>query len=237
MAERTPGKPDFEETGHDPVDEPVFEPAPEQTPPDEPVFAPVDAGPGPGSAPPTDRAGGADEYGWFDAEGNLAAPQTDSNRRLGRTGPFWAIGAAIAIVVILVFWLSLGRSGPEEPRAGAVTPSAGEAGSAALTEADPPTPTSAPPTPTPIPLLGVGQEVVVGNTNGAGIRLRGEPGLAGLTLEIYGEGAPFVVLDPGSEYATYPVEIDGYVWYRIRAQDETEVVGWAVGDYLTDAGE
>jgi hypothetical protein len=76
--------------------------------------------------------------------------------------------------------------------------------------------------------------VVVGNTDGAGIRLRNEPGLNGLTLAIYEDGDVFTVLNPDGDYTEYPVEADGYRWYRIQivGNPDENLTGWAVGDFL-----
>lgn len=187
-------------------------------------------------AEPQDSA----EYSWFDEEEpSDVASERSSTRRLGRTGPFWLIGTVLALVVIVALWLGLRGDGTGDA---VETPAvAGISGSTAMptAEAQEPTATPEPPTPTPIPILTPGQRVVVGNTDGDGIRLRNTPGLDGLTLDIYYDGDPFQVVDPGSEFASYPVEMDGYRWYRIRVVDDPndQLVGWAAGDFLIPTGE
>ncbi|RME59666.1 MAG: hypothetical protein D6790_10375 [Caldilineae bacterium] len=219
--------------GNEATDEPVFTPVdpepafpPVQEPPPEPVFAPAEEPAAPRPADP------GVTVTWEGSE----APPLSRDRRLGRTGPFWVAAAIVGMIIIVALWFRLGRdvgtvSEPEQPAA--VTE--GQAAPAAALEPTP-TPIVTPePTPTPTPaLLEPGQRVVVGNTDGFGIRLRAEPGTGALTLAIYEDGTPFVVLDPGSEYDAYPVEVDGYRWYRLRVADnpQDQLVGWAAGDFL-----
>ena len=184
--------------------------------------------------------GNAEEVRWDDADTTpVARPR---GRRLGRTGPFWLMGAGALAVILLVVWLAFFRDSEETGAPPELTPIAeGVSGSTMLpveTEPADPTPEQRP-TPTSVPLLSVGQQVIVGNTSGQGIRLRNEPGLNGLTLAIYKDGDSFTVLNPDGDDTEYPVEMDGYRWYRIQVtgNPDENLTGWAAGDFLIPAGE
>ena len=86
---------------------------------------------------------------------------------------------------------------------------------------------------TPAPVeLAIGGNVVVDNTDGEGIRLRNGPGLESLTLAIIDDGTPFIVLDTDGEQENYPVEADGFLWYRVRATTGAEQEGWAASAFF-----
>ena len=51
----------------------------------------------------------------------------------------------------------------------------------------------------------------------------------------YAAAATFVVIEPGADYTSYPVEINEVRWYRVRAADG--LVGWAMADGLEQPGE
>lgn len=51
----------------------------------------------------------------------------------------------------------------------------------------------------------------------------------------YAAAATFVVIEPGADYAGYPVEINEVRWYRVRAADG--LVGWAMADGLEQQSE
>ncbi len=244
--EPTFDEPAFQEPAFsEPVfDEPVFQPPSDAptAPPDEPVFqepAPLPAGELEAAPPSSPAAGpaaspGDDEYAPFGQEPGRAASQ-GRRRRLGQTGPIWLILGGVILVVLVAFLLQRG----EEPPAAASEPTvaAPQETTAPVAEPAQPSPTPAPPPPTPVPLLQPGQRVVVGNTDGEGIRLRNAPGLDSLTLEIYLDGRAFLVLEPGSEFTAYPVEKDGYRWYRVQVADDPadQLVGWVAGDFLLPA--
>ena len=48
------------------------------------------------------------------------------------------------------------------------------------------------------------------------------------TLAEYAQGARFTVLGPPGDVVTYPVELSGVRWYRVRAADD--LVGWVIAD-------
>ncbi len=220
-----------------PVDEPVFAPVTEPTPTAhnaEPVFEAVPAQ-ARGVSLPVDVA--HSQVGW--ETGTLDASVTPSSaRRLGRPLPLWGIVSALAIVVVVALWFSLGRRTVDEPVV-QTTPASGVVGSVVLAtpeaESDAAEPTALPVEPPPEVGLNAGMQVVVANTSGQGIRLRSSPGTGGLTLGIYNDDAPFLVLSPGGDYGDYPVEADGYFWYRIRVVNDPadQLVGWAAGDFLS----
>ena len=219
------------------ADEPYFAPVPQSPPAPayvEPVFEAVPAQ-ARGVSLPVDGAKSA--LGW---EGIDDQPSPASARRLGRTTPLWAALSLLALLLLVALWFLLGKRAPDEPVLPTV-PASGVIGSALLTDAGGqlPTPeaTAAPATAAPETRLSPGMRVAVGNTNGQGIRLRATPGTAGQTLGIYNDGAPFLVLSPGGDYGDYPVQADGYFWYRIRVVKDPadQLVGWAVGDFLVNS--
>ena len=230
-------------------DEPVF--APVQPAVDEPVFAPVTkTAPDAHNAEPVFEAVPAQargvslpvdashsQVGW--ETGTLdGAAAPSSARRLGRPIPGWMILSAGAVVVLLILWFALGRERADEP-AVSTAPASGVVGSVVLAtpeaESAAAEPTVPPAAPAPEVRLSPGMNVAVANTGGQGIRLRSSPGTGGLTLGIYNDDAPFLVLSPGGDYGDYPVEADGYFWYRIRVVNDPadQLVGWAAGDFLS----
>lgn len=176
------------------------------------------------------------------AAGGRGEPDTDPSqsgrgRRLGRTGPFWLMGAGALIVVLLIVLLFLLRdNGNGVADVQTVTPAAaGELGSVTFPQTESISVTAViTPTATPLPTFDAGQRVVVTNTAGQGIRLRNQPGTGALTLEIIQEGAVFTILNPDGDFAQYPVEADNYRWYRIQVADDPEsnLTGWAAADFL-----
>ncbi len=236
FSEPTLDEPAFQEpVFHEPALPEISPEAPLESSPDEPVFLDAPAEPGPSASPDSPEE---DEYAPFGQETSLATPR-GRRRRLGQTGPIWLILAGVILVVLVAFLLD--RRGGDAPAAPPAPPepavTAPQEAAAPVAEPAQPSPTPEPPTPTPIPLLQPGQRVVVGNTDGDGIRLRNAPGLNSLTLEIYLDGRAFLVLEPGSEFTSYPVEVDGYRWYRVQVADDPadQLVGWVAGDFLLPA--
>lgn len=62
------------------------------------------------------------------------------------------------------------------------------------------------------------------------VRLYSDATAGATVMNVYAPGARFTVLDPSGDYAVYPVERDGRVWYRLRAPDG--LVGWSAVDQL-----
>jgi hypothetical protein len=103
------------------------------------------------------------------------------------------------------------------------------------------TPSPVPPTETPTPSLTPTQTdtpvpsrtptatpmyAIVRSPQDGGARMRSEPGFAGATIQIYLNGTLLIVLDE-------TVEIDGYVWVKVRAPDGNE--GWMLASLLSGA--
>ncbi len=105
-----------------------------------------------------------------------------------------------------------------------------------------PSPTSLPavlPSPTPtVPAppearFEVGDRVAIGNTGAQGVRLRAGAGLGFLTQGIYYDGDTFIVMPNSEAQGVYPVVVDDYTWWRLRAADG--LIGWTVEEFLVDA--
>lgn len=232
---------DFSGAGHnraDSFDEPVFDHVWEDEESDRedgpPKAIAVGSSPKPLAVAQSPTAADG-EIRWDDAP----ATAPSRGRRLGNTTPFWFMGAGLVLVLLFAIWLIFLRedNGLAERQ---LTPAPGLVGSAALSQGADEAESAvelapqAEPTATAVPVFSAGQVVVVANTAGAGIRLRNQPGTAGLTLAIYQEGDTFMVLNPDGEYSSYPVEADGYRWYRIQitGNPEENLTGWAAGDFL-----
>jgi hypothetical protein len=95
-----------------------------------------------------------------------------------------------------------------------------------------PSPTAAA-TPTPEAEFVVGERVVIVSTGSSGVRLRAGAGLNFLTQGIYNDGDPFFVMPGSDPDEVYPVENDGYTWWRVRAADG--LIGWTVQEFLEPA--
>lgn len=103
------------------------------------------------------------------------------------------------------------------------------------------TPTQLPPTTVPSPtptkifflpegVIGVGAFVKVGGTEGAGLRMRSEPGLDSQVNFTALDSEVFLVIDG-------PVEADGYTWWHLEAPYDQTRNGWSAGDFLTPIEE
>ena len=255
--------------GSDPyLDFPVIseQPAPAEMPAyeavsdDEPAFEPVveafeeqdDAGPQAGTGwvnIQTDSEMAVEplpekEYALFDETPAAdVATTTPAGRRLGRTGPVWVIGGIALVVIVALGWLAVSRlSGPSDEVSPALSEPAVQQVEAAPPTAAPPTATPAtPPTATPV-RLPVGANVIVGDTDGLGVKLRTDPGLYGKLLDIVEEGMTLVVMEAAPEDTQYPVEADGYLWYRMRVPDKVDAVGnplmgWSASEFFEVEGQ
>jgi hypothetical protein len=136
----------------------------------------------------------------------------------------------VILAVILALFLLM-RDGGSTPAVPEIQVTAGAPGGAIIPTEEP-TATAIPPTPTPtpIPVLQPGQRVQIANTDGEGIRFRADASTESLTQEIYNDGTRFTVLEPSGDYDGYPVEAQGFRWYRLQADDG--LVGWTVYEFL-----
>ena len=181
------------------------------------------------------------EYSYFEeTPAAEVAAQHPPSRQLGRTGPVWFIGSFVLVVIAGLVWLGISRltgssdvtsetvSEPEVQQVVSETPTAQ-------------LPTATPgPTATPAPIeLPINANVVVGDTEGEGVKLRASPGFSGELIEIVDEGTIMVVLaaEPSSEHPDYPVAVDGYFWYRMRVPGKVDgagnpVIGWSASDFF-----
>ena len=87
------------------------------------------------------------------------------------------------------------------------------------------------PTQTSIPILpegviGVGRYVQVSGTDGAGLRMRAEPGLSSEINFTAMDGEAFLVI-------AGPKELDGYVWWHLEAPYDESRNGWSAGAFLS----
>ena len=163
-------------------------------------------------------------------------PQTDRRPRRGfPCGTFLILGIGLAILAGLS-WLLFGQPLPANvPPPVTNTPT--------LTVALPsPSATILPVglpsrTPTARPTLEaafeVGDRVAIGNTSSQGVRVRAGAGLDFLTQGIYYDGDTFIVIPNSDPKGPYPVEVDGYTWWRLRAADG--LIGWTVEEFLIPA--
>ena len=98
------------------------------------------------------------------------------------------------------------------------------------------TPTPVPPTVVPtftptsiffLPegVIGVGAFVQVTGTQGAGLRMRSEPGLDSQVNFTALDSEVFLVIDG-------PVDADGYTWWHLEAPYDENRNGWSAGDFL-----
>jgi hypothetical protein len=88
-----------------------------------------------------------------------------------------------------------------------------------------PTPVvDAPPAPPP-GVIALEARVQVVNTEGDGLRLRVDPGLAGEVRFLGAEGEVFIIKDG-------PKDLDGFTWWYVVADTDSARRGWGVANYL-----
>ena len=181
------------------------------------------------------------EYNYFEETPAAdVVSQPPPTRKLGRTGPVWALGAIVLVLIAGLGWLGISRL-TGSPEVASETVSEPEVQQVAAETPTQQLPTATPgPTATPAPVeLPINANVVVVDTEGQGVLLREEPGKAGQLVQVIEEGATLVVLaaEIGAELESYPVEKDGFLWYRMRVpgvfhDDGSPVIGWSASDFF-----
>ncbi len=154
-----------------------------------------------------------------------------AERHLGREIPLWAVGAAALVIVAIITLLFSAISGGEPT--GTPTPDATALAQAATATAMAVTPTPVPPTPTPTPVpkptLGPGGKAVVVNSNPEGLAVRSGPGRSNAIRGVVKDGTVLEILPKPGDINEYPVNADGYRWWRVRTEED--LIGWvAQGD-------
>ncbi len=79
-------------------------------------------------------------------------------------------------------------------------------------------------------LIGVGGYVQVTGTDGAGLRMRSQPGLEGDVHFTAMDSEVFLVIGG-------PVAADGYTWWHLEAPYDQSRNGWSAGDFLAPIQE
>lgn len=72
----------------------------------------------------------------------------------------------------------------------------------------------------------LGSYIQVTGTGGAGLRLRDQPGLNSAIRMVVSEAEVFLVQEG-------PVDLDGYLWWRLVGPFDDTRQGWAASNYLT----
>lgn len=140
------------------------------------------------------------------------------------TGLIFLIGLIIIGIVVVI----LGRNPVQMTH---VTPQVTKITAPTLTPKILPSPTSSAQTPTtktalPEGAIEIGIYVQVSGTEGAGLRMRSEPGLNSTTNFTALDSEVFFVIDG-------PVEVDGYNWWHLEALYDQARNGWSAGAFLT----
>ena len=138
-----------------------------------------------------------------------------------------AVGVAILLLILTFAWIEW--TAPPAPEISGLladvtiipAPSATLAPAASATF-DPyaPTPTTAPVG------ISIGTYVQISGTQGAGLRIRSQPGLQGKQLFLGFDTEVYTVIDG-------PREVDGYTWYDLAAINDQTRAGWAASNFLT----
>ncbi|RIK31326.1 MAG: hypothetical protein DCC56_03835 [Anaerolineae bacterium] len=142
----------------------------------------------------------------------------------------WVILGALAFagLLLLITALSIGFTPPLRPAdVGFAPANLTVIPASTATSSAPPTATIDPFAPTPVLTgIAIGNYVQITGTDGEGLRIRSEPGLAGNPDFLGFDSEVFIVRDG-------PVALDGYVWwYLVAPYDETRA-GWAAADFLS----
>jgi len=129
-----------------------------------------------------------------------------------------AFASVLTIALLAVLLLLQGCSAAGSLAASDAQAASGESGMQATAAGLVLEPTLAP-TPAPI-VYAVGQVVAAAGDVG----VYTDAAQSAAIMEIYAQGALFTVMEPGADYASYPVFVDGLSWVRVRAGDG--LAGW-----------
>ena len=133
------------------------------------------------------------------------------------------------IIVVLVVACGGNNEEPEAPPASEATAAVSGMVMPTTAPSEAPTTASVPTAePTVVEALFIGDAVQ--SLPEQQVRLYNDATATAPVLSVYAPGSQFTVLDPSGDYAIYPVERDGRVWYRLRAPDG--LVGWSAFDQL-----
>jgi len=72
----------------------------------------------------------------------------------------------------------------------------------------------------------IGAYVTIEKTQGAGLKIRPNPGTGGETSFIAMDGDLFVIIDG-------PDERNGYSWWKLQGFEDKSLVGWGASDYFS----
>lgn len=165
----------------------------------------------------------------------------DDERRLGRSLPGWVPLAGIAILVVAVgLWWGL-NGGKQSPRSTPASPVGASGIQATATVSARPSASGQESNVTPVATtpqssapsgpIATGKRVEVTNTGPDGISLRYGGGLNYARITTLAEGTSLTVIDaPPDQDIAYPVQKDGFSWWRVQQEDGT--VGWLAENWL-----
>lgn len=144
-------------------------------------------------------------------------------------GPINRLSKQIVIALIIVV-LVTACGGDDEPEVSATVAATPAAGGMVMPTAatDATQAATATPAPTAVPALVIGDTVQA--LPEQQVRLYTDATTSALVMGVYAPGERFTVLDPSGEYALYPVDNEGRLWYRLRAPDG--LVGWGTADQI-----
>ncbi|HPG19510.1 MAG TPA: SH3 domain-containing protein [Flexilinea sp.] len=72
----------------------------------------------------------------------------------------------------------------------------------------------------------VGAYVKIENTQGAGLKIRPDPGTGGEVTFIASEGDIFIIIDG-------PDERNGYTWWKLQGFEDPSLVGWGASKFFS----
>jgi len=164
-------------------------------------------------------------------EKRLMSVQGDKGKNNFLLNPITLVTGLIFLVGLIIVGIVVIFLGRDPAPMAHVTPEVTLIAAPTLTLKSVNTPITSIQTPTIINLLpegviGIGAYVQVGGTEGAGLRMRLEPGLSGTTNFTALDAEVFLVIDG-------PIKADGYDWWHLEAPYDQTRNGWSAGAFLT----